>query len=84
MMPMLRLLKIHFLRQEHNKMLYNATDPESGLKTQKGERTMKVTFNLYGACGFISTNTLSAEDFAEFRIIAESLKQTVRIEKVGY
>jgi hypothetical protein len=45
---------------------------------------MKVTFNLYGACGFISTNTLSAEDFAEFRIIAESLKQTVRIEKVGY
>lgn len=65
-------------------MLYNATDPQSGLKTEKGERSMNITFNLYGSVGFISTNTLSAEDFAEFRAIAESLKQTVRIEKVGY
>lgn len=65
-------------------MLYNATDPQSGLKTEKGERPMNITFNLYGSVGFISTNTLSAEDFAEFRAIAESLKQTVRIEKVGY
>lgn len=65
-------------------MLYNATDPQTGLKTEKGERDMNITFNLYGSVGFISTNTLSAEDFAEFRAIAESLKQTVRIEKVGY
>ena len=65
-------------------MLYNATDPLTGLKTEKGERGMNITFNLYGSIGFISTNTLSAEDFAEFRAIAESLKQTVRIEKVGY
>ena len=65
-------------------MLYNATDPQTGLKTEKGEHAMNITFNLYGSVGFISTNTLSAEDFAEFRAIAESLKQTVRIEKVGY
>jgi hypothetical protein len=65
-------------------MLYNATDPHLGLKTEKGGKAMNITFNLYGSIGFISTNTLSAEDFAEFRAIAESLKQTVRIEKVGY
>ena len=65
-------------------MLYNASDPQTGLKTGKEGRTMKVTFNLYGSSGLISTNTLTAEDFAEFRAIAESLKQTVRIEKVGY
>jgi hypothetical protein len=65
-------------------MLYNATDHTIGLKTEEGGRTMKVTFNLYGSSGLISTNTLSAEDFAEFRAIAESLKQSVRIEKVGY
>ena len=65
-------------------MLYNATDHTLGLKTEEGGKTMKVTFNLYGSAGFISTNTLSAEDFAEFRAIAESLKQSVRIEKVGY
>lgn len=65
-------------------MLYNATDPQTGIKTEKGGKAMNITFNLYGSIGFISTNTLSAEDFAEFRAIAESLKQTVRIEKVGY
>ena len=43
---------------------------------------MKFTFNLYGGGGFISRNTLSADDFAEFRKLAESLKQSVRIEKV--
>ena len=65
-------------------MLYNTTDPQLGFNTEKGGATMKVTFNLYGSSGLISTNTLTAEDFAEFRAIAESLKQTVRIEKVGY
>lgn len=43
---------------------------------------MKITFNLYGGSGFISQNTLDAEQFAEFRKIAESLKQSVRIESV--
>jgi hypothetical protein len=43
---------------------------------------MKITFNLYGGSGFISKNTLSAEDFAEFRKIAESLKQSVKVESV--
>lgn len=65
-------------------MLYNATDPQTGIKTEKGGKTMNITFNLYGSVGFISKNTLSAEDFAEFRAIAESLKQTVRIEGVAY
>lgn len=44
---------------------------------------MKITFNLYGGSGLLSTNTLSAEDFAEFRKIAESLKQSVRVVSVG-
>lgn len=65
-------------------MLFNTTDPQAGLKTEKGGETMNITFNLYGSSGLISTNTLTAEDFAEFRAIAESLKQTVRIEGVGY
>lgn len=43
---------------------------------------MKITFNLYGGGGLISRNTLSAEDFAEFRKLAESLRQSVRIEQV--
>lgn len=44
---------------------------------------MKITFNLYGGSGLLSQNVLSAEDFAEFRKIAESLKQSVRIVSVG-
>jgi hypothetical protein len=43
---------------------------------------MKITFNLYGGGGWLSRNTLSAEDFTEFRKLAESLKQSVRVEKV--
>lgn len=43
---------------------------------------MQITFNLYGSSGFISRNTLSAEEFAEFRKIIEPLKQTVKIEAV--
>ena len=42
----------------------------------------KITFNLYGGAGFISKNTLTAVEFAEFRKIAESLKQSVKIESV--
>jgi hypothetical protein len=64
-------------------MLYNATDPDLGLKTQKGGKTMKITFNLYSGSGFESKNTLSAEDFAEFRKLAETLKQSVRIVSVS-
>jgi hypothetical protein len=45
-------------------------------------KEMKITFNLYGGSGFISKNTLDAEQFAEFRKIAESLKQSVKIEAV--
>jgi hypothetical protein len=44
---------------------------------------MKITFNLYGGNGLISTNTLGVEEFAEFRNIAESLKQSVRVESVN-
>jgi hypothetical protein len=44
---------------------------------------MKITFNLYSASGLESKNTLSAEKFAEFRKIAESLKQSVRIVSVS-
>ncbi len=44
---------------------------------------MKITFNLYSGAGLESKNTLSAEDFAEFRRVAESLKQTVRIVSVS-
>jgi len=44
---------------------------------------MKITFNLYGGSGLISQNTLSVEAFAEFRKIAESLKQSVRVESVN-
>lgn len=44
---------------------------------------MKITFNLYGGSGFISKNTLSADAFAEFRAIAESLNQSVRVESVS-
>ena len=44
---------------------------------------MKITFNLYGGNGLLSQNTLNAEDFAEFRKIAESLKQSVRVVKVS-
>ena len=43
---------------------------------------MIITFTLYSSSGLVSTNTLSADDFAEFRTIAESLNQSVRIEKV--
>jgi hypothetical protein len=32
---------------------------------------MKITFNLYGGAGLISENKLNAEEFAEFRKIAE-------------
>jgi hypothetical protein len=51
--------------------------------TKKEKREMKITFNLYGGAGFLSKNTLSAEEFAQFRKIAESLKQSVRIESVS-
>ena len=44
---------------------------------------MKITFNLYGGSGLLSQNVLGVEDFAEFRKIAESLKQSVRIVSVG-
>lgn len=44
---------------------------------------MEITFNLYSGSGFESKNTLSAEEFAEFRKIAESLKQSVRIVSVS-
>jgi hypothetical protein len=44
---------------------------------------MKITFNLYGGNGLLSQNTLSAEQFADFRKIAESLKQSVKIVKVS-
>jgi hypothetical protein len=44
---------------------------------------MKITFNLYSGSGLESQNTLSAENFAEFRKIAESLKQSVRIVSVS-
>jgi hypothetical protein len=43
---------------------------------------MEITFNLYGANGLVSTNTLTADNFAKFCKIAESLKQTVRIKSV--
>jgi hypothetical protein len=43
---------------------------------------MKITFDLYGASGYLSRNTLGAEEFAEFRKIAESLKQSVRVWSV--
>jgi hypothetical protein len=44
---------------------------------------MKITFNLYSGSGLESTNTLNAEEFAEFRKLAESLKQSVRIVSVS-
>ena len=44
---------------------------------------MKITFNLYSGSGLESTNTLNAEDFSEFRKIAESLKQSIRIKSVS-
>lgn len=44
---------------------------------------MKITFNLYSGSGLESTNTLSAEEFAEFRKLTESLKQSVRIVSVS-
>jgi hypothetical protein len=44
---------------------------------------MKITFNLYSEKVFLSQNVLSKEDFAEFRQIAESLKQTVKIVEVN-
>jgi hypothetical protein len=43
---------------------------------------MEITFNLYGGNGLISQNTLSAEAFAEFRKICESLKQSVKVMSV--
>lgn len=43
---------------------------------------MEITFNLYGSSGLISTNTLSAEKFNEFRKLAESLKQSVKVVSV--
>ena len=43
---------------------------------------MKITFDLYGSNGYVSRNTLSAEEFAEFRKIAEELKQSVRVWSV--
>lgn len=44
---------------------------------------MEITFNLYSGSGFESKNTLSAEDFNEFRRLAESLKQSVKIVSVS-
>ena len=44
---------------------------------------MQITFNLYNSSGLVSQNTLNAEDFAEFRKLAESLKQTVKLVKVA-
>jgi hypothetical protein len=49
---------------------------------RKGGEQMTITFTLYSASGLMSTNTLTAQEFAEFRVIAESLKQSVRIQKV--
>jgi len=44
---------------------------------------MKITFNLYSGSGLESQNTLTVENFAEFRKIAESLKQSVKIVSVS-
>jgi|APGre2960657404_1045060.scaffolds.fasta_scaffold386058_1 hypothetical protein len=44
---------------------------------------MKITFNLYSGSGLESQGTLSAEDFAEFRKIAESFKQSLKIVSVS-
>jgi hypothetical protein len=43
---------------------------------------MKINFNLYGSNGYISNNTLDESEFERFRTIAESFKQTIKIEKV--
>ena len=42
---------------------------------------MKITFNLYNSGGLVSQNTLSPQEFAEFRKLAESLKQTIKLVK---
>lgn len=44
---------------------------------------MKVTFHLYSSAGLESKNVLTIEKFEEFRKLAESLKQTVRIVSVN-
>lgn len=44
---------------------------------------MEITFQLFSNAGLESKNTLSEEKFAEFRKIAESLKQTIRIVSVA-
>jgi hypothetical protein len=43
---------------------------------------MSITFNLYSGAGLESTNTLSLEDFIQFRKIAEEHKQTIKIKSV--
>jgi hypothetical protein len=43
---------------------------------------MKITFDLYSSNGYVSRNTLDEKAFEEFRKIAESLKQSVRVWSV--